>query len=640
MARVEACPKNLTKVIEASKRLGCKNDEYGNNQYLCLPNVDNTSLVEFCYGGIMGFQKKGNCVQASKGNLTHISCVGFSSGCPETHFITTDFYKYPACQDLDLDHHCYKFDPYCSPKNDIKTRANFTTTSILAVSMGLVIPIAVLFVLYCYCRRKQRRRHKYAEDQITTNAEYTQDKNGLSMTEQKSLLADEKTEDLESESDELAESRILIETREEKKSSLDILRDATLEEMQKLLEDDKTFATLKHAVLNITNCIDADTGMDDVYKNIQDVLRIGTIISQNLKSSIAEVKVTCSFLSVVLQKEQYLLKNIKRLDDDENYSELLHEWKSAVGLEESLLHSNTYLTHITDGTSKHVVDTLQNLISENEIVKFLKDLQSEAKKLIREPKIKSALGVKVESAVLATKLVNLYCKIAILHSYVLWQVFCIKQIYGNDKSTTKVVFEMIEWCRNSNSEMLKCITHPKVDHAVFLGVFHISENENVQHLLQIQDIEVPAVAEHLYNREIHIQWSYSPDVALQMKKFSYGIWGTTETTTKKCKFVFEPVEGREMDDIFYIRSARSGWTDYYIQMKSDGTCETVQNRLGKGLKWKLLSLMSDPKNPNFIITSLDEPGRFLYLDSRRGEIRGKRDLEKVRVKGLWKIRDC
>ena len=55
MTRVEACPTNLTKVIEASRKLGCKNDEYGNNQYLCLPIVDNTSLVEFCYGGIMGF---------------------------------------------------------------------------------------------------------------------------------------------------------------------------------------------------------------------------------------------------------------------------------------------------------------------------------------------------------------------------------------------------------------------------------------------------------------------------------------------------------------------------------------------------------------------------------------------------------
>ena len=442
------------------------------------------------------------------------------------------------------------------------------------------------------------------------------------------------------ESDELAESQKLLETSKEKRSSLDMLKVATLEEMQILLGEDQAFATLKNAVLSIKFCIDTDTGMDDVYKNIQDVLRIGTIISKNLKSSITEVKATCSFLSVVLQREQYLLKNIKRLDDDENFSDLLHEWKSAVGLEESLLHSNTHLTHITEGTSKHVVDTLQNTISENEIVKFLKDLQSEAKKLIREPKIKSAMEVKVESAVLATKLVNMYCKIAILHSYVLWQVFCIKQIYGHDKSTTKVVFEMIEWCRNSNSEMLRCITHPKVEHAVFLGVFHISENENVQHLLQIQDIEVPAVAERLYNREIHIEWSYSPDVALHMKHLRYSIGGTTKTTSEECQFIFEPVEGREMDNIFYIRSACSVWKNWYVQMDSDGTCQTVKNKLDGGVKWKLVSLMSDPKNPSFIITSLDCPGRFMYLDSPTGNIRGKRDLEKVKEKGLWKIRDC
>nr|XP_022291420.1 uncharacterized protein LOC111102824 isoform X1 [Crassostrea virginica] len=419
-----------------------------------------------------------------------------------------------------------------------------------------------------------------------------------------------------------------------------MLKDATLEEMQRLLEDDQAFATLKGAVSRITHCIENDTGTDDVYKNIHDVLRIGTIISQNLKSSIAEVKVTCSFLSIVLQKDQYLLENIKRLDDDENKSELLQEWKSAVGLEESLLYSNTYLTQITEGTPKHVVDTLQNIISENEIVKFLKDLQSSAKTLIRESKTKSNLVPNVKSAIQATKLVNLYCKIAILHSYVLWQVFCIKQGYGNDMSTTKGVFKMIDWSHKSSLDMLTCLTHPKVENAVFLSVFHISENENVDRLLQIQDIEVPAVRGRLNDKEMHIQWSYSPDVALQMKKFSYGIWGTTETTTKKCKFIFEPVEGREMDDIFYIRSARSGWTNFYIQMKSDGTCQTVTNKQDVGVKWKLVSLMSDPKNPNFIITSLDWPGRFLYLDSPTVNIRGKRDLSRVKEKGLWKIRDC
>ena len=66
----------------------------------------------------------------------------------------------PACQELDFDHHCYKFDPYCSSKKYIQTRDNFATTSIVALFLGLVIPIAVLFALYCYFRRKQKERRK------------------------------------------------------------------------------------------------------------------------------------------------------------------------------------------------------------------------------------------------------------------------------------------------------------------------------------------------------------------------------------------------------------------------------------------------------------------------------------------------
>lgn len=59
MTSVDVCPFNLVEVEEASKRLGCGNDSYGNNQYMCLPNVNKTALVEFCYDGIMGLQEKG-----------------------------------------------------------------------------------------------------------------------------------------------------------------------------------------------------------------------------------------------------------------------------------------------------------------------------------------------------------------------------------------------------------------------------------------------------------------------------------------------------------------------------------------------------------------------------------------------------
>lgn len=54
MFSVDSCPKNQTEVEEAGKRLRCVKDTYGNNQYMCLPNVEKTSLVEFCHNQSMG----------------------------------------------------------------------------------------------------------------------------------------------------------------------------------------------------------------------------------------------------------------------------------------------------------------------------------------------------------------------------------------------------------------------------------------------------------------------------------------------------------------------------------------------------------------------------------------------------------
>lgn len=59
MALVNVCPKNELDVIQASTRLGCGNDIYGNNRYLCLPNKNKTSLVELCFQGVMGIVEKG-----------------------------------------------------------------------------------------------------------------------------------------------------------------------------------------------------------------------------------------------------------------------------------------------------------------------------------------------------------------------------------------------------------------------------------------------------------------------------------------------------------------------------------------------------------------------------------------------------
>lgn len=56
---VNVCPNTEHDNIQASRRLGCGNDRYGNNQYMCIPNKKKTSLVEFCFQGVMGIVQKG-----------------------------------------------------------------------------------------------------------------------------------------------------------------------------------------------------------------------------------------------------------------------------------------------------------------------------------------------------------------------------------------------------------------------------------------------------------------------------------------------------------------------------------------------------------------------------------------------------
>lgn len=59
MGYVDVCPDTEAGIKTASKRLDCKNDTYNNNQYMCLPNEEKSSLVELCFTGTMGIELKG-----------------------------------------------------------------------------------------------------------------------------------------------------------------------------------------------------------------------------------------------------------------------------------------------------------------------------------------------------------------------------------------------------------------------------------------------------------------------------------------------------------------------------------------------------------------------------------------------------
>ncbi|XP_056015049.1 uncharacterized protein LOC125676217 isoform X2 [Ostrea edulis] len=113
---VESCPANSTEITKASSNLNCSRDKYGNDQYICVPNVNKTALVEFCNNGIMGIVEKGNCLEVSEGELVKRSCTGFVEGCPEIHYGRNEIYRYPACQRINTDYKCYLADPSCPNK--------------------------------------------------------------------------------------------------------------------------------------------------------------------------------------------------------------------------------------------------------------------------------------------------------------------------------------------------------------------------------------------------------------------------------------------------------------------------------------------------------------------------------------------
>lgn len=145
MAFVNSCPTTLSEVIKASQRLGCGRDIYGNNQYICVPNTEKTSLVEFCYNGIMGIVQRGYC-QATDGiTLVVNSCKSFLSGCPHDHYWTSEFYKYSQCNAIDTKSHCYLMDPACQSSVHDEVTNHRDPISLKVYSIVVIITVLAFF---------------------------------------------------------------------------------------------------------------------------------------------------------------------------------------------------------------------------------------------------------------------------------------------------------------------------------------------------------------------------------------------------------------------------------------------------------------------------------------------------------------
>ncbi|XP_062577819.1 uncharacterized protein LOC134239672 [Saccostrea cucullata] len=111
---VNSCPKNRSEWYTAGARLNCSYDGNNTLQYLCIPNKNITTLLEFCYDRIMGFNEKGNCLLLyPPGNLTQVSCTKFRVGCPEQDHLSSDLFNYSSCLEINKDRGCFEADLNC-----------------------------------------------------------------------------------------------------------------------------------------------------------------------------------------------------------------------------------------------------------------------------------------------------------------------------------------------------------------------------------------------------------------------------------------------------------------------------------------------------------------------------------------------
>nr|XP_022295196.1 uncharacterized protein LOC111105290 isoform X1 [Crassostrea virginica] len=197
MNLVNICPKTIKEIHKSSRKLNCSKDEYGNNQYLCLPNVEKTSLVEFCHTGTMGLQPDGMCLEVSNGGIHYKNCSNFLTGCPETNFKSTEFYKYSKCLEIDKDNHCYTADPFCIPSNSsfgTNQKTNDTHTILIpAVAGSVVLLMVLIFVIVLVWRQRNGKDLKCFKDKEQKSNVNDQESKYFKDKEQKPSMNDQET---------------------------------------------------------------------------------------------------------------------------------------------------------------------------------------------------------------------------------------------------------------------------------------------------------------------------------------------------------------------------------------------------------------------------------------------------------------
>ncbi|XP_062571010.1 uncharacterized protein LOC134233029 [Saccostrea cucullata] len=128
--KVDSCPSANNTWYEAGVRLNCSHDVHNRLQYLCIPNQEKTTLLEFCYDKIMGLYEKGKCLHLStSGFVDQEDCSMFFEGCPKIPYFSSNIFKFLKCLDINRDLRCFVADPDCHFRNNHSLPKNCSVMS-------------------------------------------------------------------------------------------------------------------------------------------------------------------------------------------------------------------------------------------------------------------------------------------------------------------------------------------------------------------------------------------------------------------------------------------------------------------------------------------------------------------------------
>ncbi|XP_062574012.1 uncharacterized protein LOC134235865 [Saccostrea cucullata] len=409
-------------------------------------------------------------------------------------------------------------------------------------------------------------------------------------------------------------------------------------ELGKVFKGPKNSKETGNTVSELHKCVEEEV-QEDIFSKLAKVCQCSKKIAENVPVAESVAKTLGTITSIFQDVGDKMRVNVQKIQEDETYapferfqdSEITSE---ACGLEDLFYTTHAYLKGIHDEANDEEIKTLQDRVPIYKGVEFLGKLKAKIENLMTKPDIKSVSR--------AVAYIDLYSRLAILRTLVLWQLYAIKKSSNVDQASTSGVYAVIKETDKTDCEMVENVTKPSFEKIVFLTIFNPTELRHFQHFMRVKSINPFRLDEDdTFCSKMHLirpaKW---PEWHMKFGWDRQGsIWGEKNLRKRACKFLFEEVKERVIDNIFHIRSVK--YPTYYMIMESGqlGYCGSVEGLPGPEGKWKIIRFIED-RLPYYVMSPLSRPCFFIYMTSSpTGHVRGAYDLQEIRSKGVWQVID-